>query len=170
MLRRAGSSRVRRSFGRKSRIWQQPTPNDFVQQLLSAIELRITLTAAGVGLLLAMAAIDLLVYFGFALTFAYPGILFLLNAAAAAVIAAGLVRSYPAAWHAGALLGATTAVVFVLVRTTGLPNFRLTDWVVTAGLLPLGPLSLVVDVLVCGLYVSWLISAKTSGRVRSFNR
>ncbi|HEX3630467.1 MAG TPA: hypothetical protein VHW91_08355 [Candidatus Dormibacteraeota bacterium] len=129
------------------------------------------LTAPGVVLLLAIAAIDLLVYFGFALTFAYPGILFVLNATAAAVIAAGLLRGYRVAWHAGALLAASTAVAFVLVRTTGLPGFRLSDWIVTVGLLPLGPLSLVAEALFFGLYVSWLTSTRiTSRRVASFSR
>lgn len=129
-----------------------------------------SLTAVGVALLLAMAAIDLLVYFAFALTFAYSGVLFLLNAAAAVVIAAVLVRGYAVAWHAGALLAASTVVLFVLVRTTGLPGFQLSDWIVTVGILPLGPLSLVVEVLFCGLYASWLTSAKVSHRLTSVGR
>ena len=115
-----------------------------------------TLTGVGVTLLLAMAAIDLLVYFGFGLAFAYPGILFLLNAAAAAAIAGGLLRGYQSAWHLAAGLAATTAVLFVVVRTIGLPGFQLNDWVVMLGFVPLGPLSLLVETLILGLYVSWL--------------
>ena len=115
-----------------------------------------TLTGLGVTLLLAMAVIDLLVYFGFGLPFAYPGILFLLNAAAAAVIGAWLLTGTPAAWHLGAGLAAATVVLFVVVRTIGLPGFQLSDWVVMLGFLPLGPLSLVVEVLFVGLYISWL--------------
>ena len=115
-----------------------------------------SLTGVGVTLLLAMAAIDLLVYFGFGLTFAYPGILFLLNAAAAAVLAGSLMRGYQVAWDVAAGLAASTAVLFVIVRTVGLPNFQLSDWVVMLGFLPLGPLSLVMEALFLGLYVFWL--------------
>lgn len=107
-------------------------------------------------MLLAMAVIDLLVYFGFSLAFAYPGILFLLNAVSAVVIAAGLLGGYRPAWHLGALLAATMMVLFVLVRITGLPDFQLDDRIVLLGFLPLGPLSLAAEGLFLGLYVSWL--------------
>lgn len=82
-----------------------------VDPVTSAHPRAVPFTAAGVALLLAMAAIDLLVNFGFSLAFAYPGVLFMLNAGAAVVIAAVLVRGYAVAWHAGALLAASTAVL-----------------------------------------------------------
>jgi hypothetical protein len=61
------------------------------------------------------------------LAFAYPGILFLLNAGGAAVLAVSLLRGYQAAWDVAAGLAASTAALFVAVRTVGLPNFQLSD-------------------------------------------
>ena len=99
----------------------------------------------GASLLLAMAAIDLLVYVGEGLAFEYPGVLFLLDAAAAVVIAAGFICAPRLAWHLGALLTATTIALFVVVHTIGLPAFQLGDWLEVVAFLPLGPLSLAVE-------------------------
>jgi hypothetical protein len=107
----------------------------------------------GAALLLAQAAIHVLVYVGFALTPAYPGFLFLLNAAASVVLAAGVLRGFRLAWHGSAALAAATAVLFIVVRTVGLPAFHLSDWVAMVGVLPLGPLSLLGDALLLALYV-----------------
>jgi hypothetical protein len=108
----------------------------------------------GAGLLLAMALIHLLVYVGFSLTPAYPGGLFLLNCVATLLLAIGIVRGLEPAWHLGAVLAAASIVLFVLIRTVGLPAFRLHDWIVFVGPLPLGPISLAVEVIFLGLYAA----------------
>jgi hypothetical protein len=60
---------------------------------------------------------------------AYLGVLFLLGAAAAVVIAVQLWRrTNPLAWAGGALLAAGMATGFVLSRTVGLPGFHESEW------------------------------------------
>lgn len=103
------------------------------------------LTWVGAALLVVIAAIHVAVYVGFGLTFGYPGALFLLNAAAAIILAAGILGGLRLAWHLGALLAAGTIVVFIVVHTIGLPAFYLEDWIEMVGIAPLGPLSLVVE-------------------------
>lgn len=61
------------------------------------------------------------------------------------VLAGGILRGSRLTWHGAALLAALTFISFIAVRTVGLPNFYLTDWVVMVGVLPLGPLSLAAD-------------------------
>jgi hypothetical protein len=113
-----------------------------------------TVRLFGAGLLFVMALIDLLVYVGFSLSPMYPGALFLLNCAAATFLSVGILLGLGPAWHLGAVLTVATIVLFVLVRTLGLPAFRLDDWMVFLGPLPLGPISLVVEVIFLGLYVN----------------
>lgn len=103
------------------------------------------LTWVGAALLVAIAAIHVGVNVGFGLGFGYPGALFLLNAAGAIVLAAGILGGIRAAWHLGAVLAAASIVVYIVVHTTGLPGFYLEDWTAMVGILPLGPLSLVVE-------------------------
>lgn len=108
----------------------------------------------GAALLAVMGVIDLLVYFGFSLPPSYPGILFILNAIAALALSVGLLLGMQVAWHLAALLAAVTIVLFVVVRTVGLPGFYLQNWVVLLGPLPLGPLSLLVEAGFVALYVT----------------
>jgi hypothetical protein len=100
---------------------------------------------SGALLLAAMAVIDVLVVAAFVPVTTYPGILFLLNAAFAVVLAAGVLRGLRPAWQLGILLTGVTIVAFVAVRTVGLFGLLLNDWLVLLGPLPLGPLSLVVE-------------------------
>lgn len=110
-----------------------------------------------------MAAVDVVVLVAFAPIAVYPGGLFLLNAVAALALSAAVVGGSPLAWHLGALLAGATVVLFVAVRTVGLPGFRLYDWLVLVGPLPLGPLSLVVE---GAFLVLWLTSWVTRRRGR----
>ncbi|MBO0701902.1 MAG: hypothetical protein J2P38_03150 [Candidatus Dormibacteraeota bacterium] len=103
-------------------------------------------TWVGAALLVVIAVIHVAVYVGFQLTVGYPGGLFLLNAAAAIVLAAGIVGGLRLAWHLGALFAAGTIVAFIVVHTIGLPGFYLESWIESVGGVPLGPLSLVVEV------------------------
>lgn len=117
----------------------------------------VPLTAViGAALLLANGLIEVLVYVGFGIPFGYPGILFLLNAAASALLAAAVLAGRRVASHLGALLCAATILGFVLARTTGLPGLQFSDWVVMLAFLPLGPLSLLVEGLYLGLYAGTL--------------
>jgi hypothetical protein len=121
------------------------------------------LTVAGAALLLATALIDLLLYFGLSIPFGYPGVLFLLNAAAGIGLAAMLVAGVRVAWDLGAAFTAATIVLFVLSRTTGLPGLQLSDWLVFLGFLPLGPLSLVVEGLFVVVYALAVLPARRQG-------
>lgn len=114
---------------------------------------RTPIRTAGAIVLLVIAAIHVLVYFGFALTPGYPGFLFLLNAASSVVLAGALLAGVQLAWPASALLAALTIVFFVIVHTVGLPAFQLTDWLSMVGFLPLGPLSLIAEALLIALYL-----------------
>lgn len=107
---------------------------------------------AGAVLLLLLAAIHVTVYLAFALTPAYPGALFLLNAASAVVLAFGVFRGIQTAWHAGAALALLPFLAFVATRTVGLPEFHLTDWAVVFGIVPLGPLSFADELLIVITY------------------
>ena len=107
---------------------------------------------AGGVVLLVIAVLHVLVYVGFSLTPGYPGILFLLNVAASVVLAVGVFLRFRPAWHLSALFAAGTIVLFVLVRTVGLPAFHLTSWTSMVGFLPLGPLSLIAEGLLLALY------------------
>lgn len=106
----------------------------------------------GALLLLVIAVLHALVYVGFSLTPGYPGILFLLNVAAAVVLAVGVFVRFRPAWHLSALFAAGTIVFFVIVHTVGLPAFHLNDWVAMVGFLPLGPLALIAEALLLALY------------------
>ena len=113
------------------------------------------------ALLAAMAAIHLLVYFGFQLTFGYPGALFVINAVAAVLIGAGVLGGLRPAWHLAALFAAGTIAAFFVVHTVGLPGFYLPDWVEMVGPLPLGPLSLAVEAALLLTY-AWSFSSRPS--------
>ena len=64
----------------------------------------------------------------------------------------GVFLRFRPAWHLSALFAAGTIVLFVLVRTVGLPAFHLTSWTSMVGFLPLGPLSLIAEGLLLALY------------------
>ena len=121
-------------------------------------------TVVGTGLLLATGLVDLVLYFGKSIPFGYPGILFLLNAAAAIVLAVALLFGLRMAWHLGALLTAVTIISFILARTTGLPGLQLSDWLVMLGFIPLGPVSLVAEGLFVAVYLVTKVPARRSLR------
>jgi hypothetical protein len=79
----------------------------------------------------------------------YVGVLFVLNAAGAAVGVVALLRGAPRwAWMLGILVAGGAFVGFILSRTTGLPSFKESGWE------GLGLVSLVVEAAFC------LIAAK----------
>jgi len=88
-----------------------------------------SLTRFGAAVMAGIAAIHLVLapeYFG---EQAYIGALFLLGAAAGALIAARLWRAADrATWALGAALSAAMAIGFLLSRTVGLPGFHEGEW------------------------------------------
>jgi len=88
-----------------------------------------SLTRIGAATMAGIAAIHLVLapeYFG---EQAYVGALFLLGAAAGALIAARLGRAADRdTWALGAALSAAMAIGFVLSRTVGLPGFHEGEW------------------------------------------
>jgi hypothetical protein len=75
---------------------------------------------------------------------AYVGILFILNAVGALVVAVGIWRGSRAAWGLGILVAAGAFTGYILAHTTGLPGgFKESEW------LPLGIASLVIEAAFC---------------------
>jgi Na+/proline symporter len=75
---------------------------------------------------------------------AYVGVLFILNAVGALVVAIGIWRGSRAAWALGVLVAAGAFAGYILARTTGLPGgFKETEWT------PLGIASLVIEAAYC---------------------
>lgn len=126
--------------------------------------LKTWLPRAGAIILLAMGAVHVLVYVGFSLSPGYPGFLFLLNAALSLVLAIGVFANVGLAWPAAALLAAGTIALYIVVHTVGLPGFYLEDWLSTVGFLPLGPISVVGEAAIIGIY---LIDRLTRSQRRS---
>lgn len=152
---------MRRGVWKLRRLTAHTFARQLIPRLLMDVETqtqrgasrRTPLQIAAAVILIAIAAIHVLVYVGFALTPGYPGFLFLLNAAASVVLAVAMLASVRLAWPASALLAALTIVFFVVVHTVGLPAFQLSDWLSTVGFLPLGPLSLLAEALLIALYL-----------------
>jgi len=89
----------------------------------------LNVTRIGATLMAGIAAIHLVLAPEYLQEQAYVGVLFVLGAAAGAVVAARLWRVADGlSWVAGAAISAGMAAGFVLSRTVGLPGFHETEW------------------------------------------
>ena len=79
----------------------------------------------------------------------YMGLSFLAIVLGAAVTSVGIYRGQRWGWSFGALIAGSALVGYVISRTTGLPGLPAEEW-----LEPLGMLSLLVEGLFVGLYVT----------------
>jgi hypothetical protein len=80
----------------------------------------------------------------------YTGLLYLANFVGALTAAIGIYRGRSWGWSLGALVSVGAFVGYVISRTVGLPGLPVeTEW-----LEPLGVLSLIVEVLFVGLYLT----------------
>jgi len=79
----------------------------------------------------------------------YKGLLFVAIVLGAAVASVGLYRGNRWGWSFGALIAGSALVGYVISRTTGLPGLPVEEW-----LEPLGILSLLVEGLFVGLYLT----------------
>src|SRR5690349_3840153 len=93
---------------------------------------------------------------------AYVGILFILNAVGALVVAVGIWRGSRAAWGLGILVAAGAFAGYVLAHTTGLPGaFKESEW------LPLGIASLVIEAAFCLIAVRALSASPAPAERRT---
>jgi hypothetical protein len=89
----------------------------------------------------------------------YVGLLFLANFGGAVVAAIGIYRNYRWGWLFGVTLAGGSFVGYVVSRTVGLPGLDIEEW-----LEPLGMLSLLVEALFVGLYLTSLIRPAKEAR------
>jgi uncharacterized membrane protein YfcA len=91
----------------------------------------------------------------------YQGFLFLANFLGAVVAAIGIYRGRSWGWSLGALVSLGAFVGYVISRTTGLPGLPVEEeW-----LEPLGLLSLLVESLFVGLYLTILVRPAKEARI-----
>jgi uncharacterized membrane protein YfcA len=91
----------------------------------------------------------------------YQGLLFLANFFGAVVAAIGIYRGRSWGWSLGALVSLGAFVGYVISRTTGLPGLPVEEeW-----LEPLGLLSLLVESLFVGLYLTILVRPAKEARI-----
>jgi hypothetical protein len=79
----------------------------------------------------------------------YKGLLFVALVLGAAVASVGIYRGQRWGWSFGVLIAGSALVGYVISRTTGLPGLPAEEW-----LEPLGILSLLVEGLFVGLYLT----------------
>src|SRR5215211_1570176 len=92
----------------------------------------------------------------------YLGLLFLANFGGAVVAAIGIYRNYRWGWSLVALVAGGAFVGYVVSRTIGLPGMPVEEW-----LEPLGVLSLLVEGLFIGLYLT--ISVRPTKEARGIS-
>jgi len=91
----------------------------------------------------------------------YQGLLFLANFFGAVVAAIGIYRGRSWGWSLGALVSLGAFLGYVISRTTGLPGLPVEEeW-----LEPLGLLSLLVESLFVGLYLTILVRPAKEARI-----
>jgi uncharacterized membrane protein YfcA len=97
----------------------------------------------------------------------YTGVLYLANFVGALAAAVGIYRGRSWGWSLGALVAMGAFVGYVISRTVGLPGLPVEEeW-----LEPLGVLSLIVEALFVGLYVTVFVRATGgSGAERNARR
>jgi len=92
----------------------------------------------------------------------YLGLLFLVNFGGAVTAAAGIYRNHKWGWGLGAMVAGGAFAGYVISRTIGLPGMPVEEW-----LEPLGVLSLLVEVLFVGLYLT--ISVRPTKEARGIS-
>jgi hypothetical protein len=90
----------------------------------------------------------------------YLGLLFLANFGGAVVAAIGIVRNHRWGWGLGALVAGGTFAGYVISCTIGLPGLPIEDW-----LDPVGVLSLVIEGLFIGLYLTIFVRPAKEARI-----
>ncbi len=90
----------------------------------------------------------------------YLGLLFLANFGGAVVAAIGIYRNYRWGWLLGVLVAGGAFVGYVVSCTVGLPGLEVEEW-----LQPLGLLSLLVEGLFIGLYLTILVRPAKEARI-----
>src|SRR5215204_3055831 len=91
----------------------------------------------------------------------YQGLLFLANFFGAIVAAIGIYRERSGGWGLGALVSVGAFAGYVISRTTGLPGLPVEEeW-----LEPLGLLSLLVEALFVGLYLTIFVRPAKEARI-----
>lgn len=90
----------------------------------------------------------------------YLGLLFLANFSGAVVAAIGIYRNDRWGWLLGVVLAGGAFVGYVVSCTVGLPGLEVEEW-----LQPLGILSLLVEVLFIGLYLTNFVRPAKEARI-----
>jgi hypothetical protein len=109
-----------------------------------------TLVGAGISLIVVVGLIHLINSPGDLEEGSYTGLLYLANFVGALTAAIGIYRGRSWGWSLGALVSAGASVGYVISRTVGLPGLAVEEeW-----LEPLGVLSLLVEALFVGLFLT----------------
>jgi hypothetical protein len=117
---------------------------------------------AGISLILIVGLIHLINSPGDLEEGSYTGVLYLANFAGAILAAVGIYRGRSWSWGLGALVSVGAFAGYVISRTIGLPGFAVEEeW-----LEPLGLLSLLVEALFMGLYLTVFVRPKGGSGVQ----
>jgi hypothetical protein len=119
------------------------------------------LVGAGISLIVIVGLIHLINSPGDLEEGAYTGVLYLANFFGALLAAIGIYRGSRWGWSLGALLSGGAFVMYVISRTVGLPGLPVeAEW-----LEPLGVLSLLVEALFIGLYLTIFVGPAKVARI-----
>ena len=119
------------------------------------------LVGAGISLIVIVGLIHLINSPGDLEEGAYTGLLYLANFFGALLAAIGIYRGSRWGWSLGALLSGGAFVMYVISRTVGLPGLPVeAEW-----LEPLGVLSLLVEALFIGLYLTIFVGPAKVARI-----
>jgi hypothetical protein len=119
------------------------------------------LVGAGISLIVIVGLIHLINSPGDLEEGAYTGVLYLANFFGALLAAIGIYRGSRWGWSLGALLSGGAFVMYVISRTVGLPGLPVeAEW-----LEPLGVLSLLVEALFIGLYLTIFVGPAKEARI-----
>jgi hypothetical protein len=119
------------------------------------------LVGAGISLIVIVGLIHLINSPGDLEEGAYTGVLYLANFFGALLAAIGIYRGRRWGWSLGALLSGGAFVMYVISRTVGLPGLAVEEeW-----LEPLGVLSLLVEALFIGLYLTIFVGPAKEARM-----
>lgn len=94
----------------------------------------------------------------------YIGILFLLYAAAAFVLAAGMLFSGSRVWALASLMAGAAIALYVLARTTDLPSYVEDDWIDAIGSFPMGLITVATEAMLILLYGYSVLTAHAGRR------